>query len=154
MADNIYEGRTELFYLNAGGAPGTDPDEVTSYTQLLYLEDWNMSIESDELEAQHKNSSGFTDTAIGLKRYTITGTAYLSRDGNAGHTILYNAVVASSSTNQKIGWIKSTDTTSDFQNRGEGVMTTYDHSSPANDYVKFSFTIRNVGAPTREAVDA
>lgn len=154
MADTLYEGRTELFYLNAGGAPGSDPDEVSSYTQVLYLEDWSQSIESDELEAIHKNASGFVDAAIGLKRYTISGTAYLSRDGNTGHTILYNAVVATASSSQKVGWIKSTNTTSDYQNRGEAVLTTYDHQSPANDYVKFSFTMRGVGAPTREAVDA
>lgn len=154
MADSLYEGRTELFYLNAGGAPGSNPDEIASYTEVLYLEDWSMSIESDELEAIHKNASGFTDAAIGLKRYTVTGTAYLSRDGNAGHTIAYDAVVATDSTNQKIGWLKTTDFLADFQNRGEGVLTTYDHQSPANDYVKFSFTIRNVGAPVREAVDA
>lgn len=153
MADTLYEGRTELLYLNGGGAPGTDPDEVTSYVQVLYVEDYTMSITSDELEAIHKNASGFVDSAIGLKRYTITGTAYLSRDGNTGHTILYNAVVATSSTNQTVGWIKSTNTLNDFQNRGEAKLTTYDHSSPANDYVKFSFTMRGVGAPTREAVD-
>ena len=153
MADTIYQGRTEKFYLNAAGAPGTDPDEVTSYTEVLYIEDWSFDGDTDVLRASHKNTSGWKSAALANKQYTITGTAYLSRDGNTGHTIAWDAFVTGTAASQKVGWIKSTNTASDNQMRGEAYISVYSHSSPSDDWVKFSFTLEGDGAPTREAVD-
>lgn len=155
MADTLTQGLKWLFYVNAGGAPGTDPDLVASYTKVGLLISEDGSTSNDTVEARHKDSGGYRTIIPTTLGSEVTIGGYLPADTNAGHTILYNAANATAIASKLIGWISSTGvSTTEYQQRGTAYVTNYSWSRGTDDVATWEATLSVVGAITNEAVPA
>lgn len=155
MADSYTQGLKWLFYVNAGGAPGTDPDLVASYTKVGLLISESGTTSNDTVEVRHKDSGGYRTVVPTTLGSEITISGYLCADGQAGHTILRAAKDATALASKKIGWISSTGvSTTEFQDRGEAYVIDYTWSRGTDEMATWECTLSVIGAITTEAVPA
>lgn len=154
MADTLTQGLKWLFYVEAGGAPGTDPDVVASYTKVGLLISESGDTSNDTVEARHKDSGGYRTVVPTTLGSEVTIGGYLAADANAGHTILRAAANATALASKKIGWISSTGVTGEFQDRGEAYVTNYSWSRGTDEMATWECTLSVIGAITTEAVPA
>ena len=153
MADSLTQGKSWLFYVYAGGAPASFPDEVTSYTKVGLLINESGSTTSDTVDARHKDSGGYRlviPTTLGSE---ITLNGYLPIDTNAGHTILYNAANATALASKTIGWISSSNVTAEYQERGTAYVLGYDWEKEVDGVATWTVNLSVINGITREAVD-
>ncbi len=151
---NIVNGKEYLLYVNAGGAPGTDPDEISSYTKVGLLRSVSFSDTSERLTSSNKDNGSRTTTLSGDQSYTITGEVEWGHDDDAGQEIVWDAVKTTTAANKILGWLITTDVTNDIQLRGTGNAINWELTLTTNEIATASFEIAGDGDYTKEAVDA
>lgn len=153
MADTAVVGKDYILYVNAGAAP-TTPDEIANYTDVLMVDEYEFSLDSDRIPVTHKGTSGFRTNLPGPQGYTITVSGTYAKDGEAGALILEAAAKATASASKLVGWLVTTNVTSDYQKRGTGYVVAYSETHPSTDISRWTVTIEGAGDYTSETVDA
>lgn len=153
MADTEVVGKDYIFYVAASGAPAT-PDEIANYTAVGMIDEWEFSGDSDRIPVTHKGTSGFRTNLPGPQGYTITASGTYAKDGEAGALILEAAFKATAAASKLVGWLNTTNVTSDYQKRGTGYVVAYSETHPSTDISRWTVTIEGNGDYTSETVDA
>lgn len=152
MADTIVNGKEYLLYVNAGAAP-TDPDEITNYTKVGLLRSINFSDTSERLVSNNKDNGARTTTLPGNQTANITGSVEWAHDVNTGQEIVWDAVKATTASSKILGWLITTNVTSDIQLRGTGNALSWELDLSNNEISAADFEIGVDGDYTKEAVD-
>lgn len=152
MADTEVVGKDYLFYAVAAGAPAL-PDEITNYTQVGLITNYEFSLTADRIGVVHKDVGNFRKTLGGAQGYTISLSGVYARDGNAGHIVIKAAAKATADASKLIGWLNTTDVTNDYQDYGTGRVLDYNESHPTDDIVTWTATIEGDGDWTNALVD-
>lgn len=154
MADTIVNGKEYLLYMNAGGAPASDPDEIASYTLVGLLRTVNFSDVSEQLTSNNKDNGARTTTLPGNQSASISGTVEWAHDGNAGQEIIWDGVKATGATSKYGGWLITSNTPGDIQIRGTGYLVSWELDLANNEISAADFEIAVDGDYTKETVDA
>lgn len=152
MADTIVNGKEYLLYVNAGAAP-TDPDEITNYTKVGLLRSISFSDTSERLVSNNKDNGARTTTLPGNQTANITGSVEWAHDVNTGQEIVWDAVKATTASSKILGWLITTNVTSDIQLRGTGNALSWELDLSNNEISAADFEIGVDGDYTKEAVD-
>lgn len=153
MADTEVVGKDYILYVNAGGEP-TTPDEIANYTDVLMVDEYEFSLDSDRIPVTHKGTSGFRTNLPGPQGYTITVSGTYAKDGEAGALILEAAAKATAAASKLVGWLVTTNVTSDYQKRGTAYVVSYSETHPSTDISRWTVTLEGSGDYTSETVDA
>lgn len=153
MADTEVVGRDYVFYVNAGAAP-TTPDEVTNYTDVGMVDEWEFSGDADLIPVTHKGTGGIRTNIPGQQGSQITVGGTYARDGEAGALIIEAAFKATATASKIVGWLNTTDVTSDYQKRGTAYVVNYSETHPAQDISRWTATLQVIGDYVSEQVDA
>lgn len=149
----IVNGKEYLLYVNAGAAP-TDPDEITNYTKVGFLQDVSFSDVSEQLVSNNKDNGSRTTTLAGNQSATLSGTVEWAHDTDAGQEILWDANKTTIAANKIVGFLVTTNITADIQFRGTGNVLNWELGLANNEIATASFEIAVDGDYTKEAVDA
>ena len=149
----IVNGKEYLLYVNAGAAP-TDPDEITNYTLVGALQTVSFSDVSEQLVSNNKDNGARTTTLAGNQSATLSGTVEWEHDTDAGQDIIWDAVKTTTAASKVVGWMVTTNVTSDIQIRGTGNCLSWELGLPNNEIATADFEIAVEGDYTKETVDA
>ena len=153
MADTIVDGGDYLLYVNTGGAPGTDPDEITNYHVVGLGQNLSFNDTSNQLQSNNKGNGARGTTLPGSQQYTISGTVEWAHDGNGGQLQIWNAVKTTTSANKVMGWIATSNVVGDYQIRGEATALSWELTLNNDEIATASFELGGIGDYTLEQVD-
>ena len=154
MADTIVDGGDYLLYINTGGAPGTDPDEITNYHLVGLGQNLTFSDTSNQLTSNNKANGARGTTLPGTQQYTLSGTVEWAHDTNGGQQQIWDAVKTTTSANKLMGWMITTNVTGDIQIRGEAYALSWELTLNNDEIAVASFEFGGNGDYTKETVDA